>query len=166
MTRRSAAARETHTKYPRWYGSYEIKRVGKPTGLVSDGWHAMSYHPLYQLTVKSFNDREFWQDSTPTEEFAEWPEYLDECRRRVPAVWLDKRWGKYNFLRFVEKYLPPRPPHHYLRATLTSASFVIYWGFHPYGTKDPGWARLMREQPFRLDYDEAARYLTDVYGRM
>jgi len=165
-TRRAGAARETHSKYPRWFGPLPKDQTKKGVVVVPAGtvdWWPTSSHRLYQLTVKVLHEPWFWQFEAGGEDES-WLQALDECRRRLPGEWLDPKAGKYNFLRFVETYLPPRPPHHYLRATLTDDnSLRLHWAFKPYGQAGP-WQYTHEGVLKRTAVDDEARYLTDLYG--
>ena len=99
---KTAAA--TFTKYPRWFDPF----LGE--------WRAAYLHPLYHHVRKRW-----WMQY----------EYLlpDEERYRLPEIWAVTA-GWYDLLRFVELYLPPRPPSHELAAVRSpDGSPLFYWRY-------------------------------------
>ena len=97
-------------------------------------WRAFSEHPLYSLARKVRDNRELW----PTD---------------VPSVWIGGA-GAYNFVRFLEAYLPARPPFHKLDVTvgdpLTDSKLSFGW-------------RFVRPSRKRLYADKGARYAVEMF---
>ncbi len=108
----ASTAASSFTKHPRWW-SFD-----------SQSWKPMSDHPLYDVTRGTLPKDNVWSDGT-TAEFGGY--------RAIegPAAWSGD-FGLYNFLRFIEMYLPPRPTkQHKIGVETPGGELLFHWYYRP-----------------------------------